>query len=185
MCWLLSTCMAGNQPQVPREIFTLPGVAHLLAQNDSAVSEPSGEQVDNTADLVSDILAQAGAHRAHASDTRLYNGPPRTVQTTSSSNKFNNLSRARQIALERQQKKVEAKLREEEKGITLIAVLWRYDEKSKLVEKIDENVAQVRPGVHVRRTFDKLRETKACLDELLQQVKNDYHKTNAEADELT
>ncbi|KAG6881753.1 hypothetical protein C0993_000187, partial [Termitomyces sp. T159_Od127] len=176
---LLSISMVGNQPQVPREIFTLPGVAHLLVQNDSAVSSDVSkvQDHDDTADLVSDILSQAGAHHAHASDTRLHIGPPRTVQTTSSSNKFNNLLRARQITLERQQKKVEAKLREEEKGITIIAVLWRYDEKSKLVE--------VQPGIHVHRTFDKLRETKACLDELLQQVKDDYYKTNAEADELT
>ncbi|KAG6898624.1 hypothetical protein C0993_005609 [Termitomyces sp. T159_Od127] len=142
------------------KIFTLPGVAHLLVQNDSAVSSDvfKVQDHDNTADLVSDILSQAGAHHVHASDTRLHIGPPCTVQTTSSSNKFNNLSRARQITLERQQKKVEAKLHEEEKGITIIAVLWRYDEKSKLVE--------------------------AYLDELLQQVKDDYHKTNAEADEL-
>lgn len=43
----------------------------------------------------------------------------------------------------------------------------------------------MRPGVHVRRTFDKMKETKACLDELLQQAKDDYQKSNAEAEELT
>ncbi|KAG6893483.1 hypothetical protein C0995_000416, partial [Termitomyces sp. Mi166 len=68
-------------------------------------------------------------------------------------------------------KKAEAKLREEEKGVTIIAALWKYDEKAKLVE----------PGVHVRRT----KNTKACLDELLEQANNDYHESNAEADELT
>ncbi|KAG6881952.1 hypothetical protein C0995_016520 [Termitomyces sp. Mi166 len=116
-------------------------------------------------------MSHAGTHRAQASDTQLHLGPPRTVQTTSSSNKFNNISRAHQINLEHQQKKAEAKLREEEKGVTIIAALWKYDEKAKLVE----------PGVHVRRT----KNTKACLDELLEQANNDYHESNAEADELT
>ncbi|KAG6875309.1 hypothetical protein C0992_004363 [Termitomyces sp. T32_za158] len=103
----------------------LPGVAHLLTQNDSDVS---ADNYNNTTNLASAILSRAGTHRAHASDTRLHAGPPCTIQTTSSSNKFNNLSKARQINLERQQKKYEAKLCKENKGITIIAVLWRYDE---------------------------------------------------------
>ncbi|KAG6892467.1 hypothetical protein C0995_003573, partial [Termitomyces sp. Mi166 len=122
-------------------------------------------------------MSHAGTHCAQASDTQLHLGPPRTIQTTSSSNKFNNISRAHQINLEHQQKKAEAKLREEEKGVTIIAALWKYDEKAKLVE--------LRPGVHVRRTFDRTKNTKACLDELLEQANNDYHESNAEADELT
>lgn len=128
--------LTGEQSHVPREIIILPGVATLLTQDTTSLnSEGDGEATSSQASaLVSDIISLAGTHRTQASDTRLHAGRPRTVQTTSSSNKFNNLSRAQQVNLERQQKKAEAKLREENKGITMIAALWQYDKKSKLIE---------------------------------------------------
>ncbi|KAG6858675.1 hypothetical protein C0995_014799, partial [Termitomyces sp. Mi166 len=123
-----------KQPHVPREIFLLPGVARLLAHDATLPLESEAHHETPALNLVSALMSHAGTHRAQASDTQLHLGPPRTVQTTSSSNKFNNISRAHQINLERQQKKAEAKLREEEKGVTIIAALWKYDEKAKLVE---------------------------------------------------
>ncbi|KAG6836605.1 hypothetical protein H0H93_006155 [Arthromyces matolae] len=179
ICGELSPHLTGTQGNIPLAIACTPGVGTLLALQDDIALESTIHVSDSTTTpgLAAAILSRAETHRSQASDVRLHVGPPRTVQTTSSSNPFNNLSKARQLVAERQQKKVEARLQEENKGITVIAVLWIYDEKQKLVE--------VRPGVHVRRTFEKAESTKSCLDDLLVRAKGDYHKSHPEADELT
>ncbi|KAH0588217.1 hypothetical protein H2248_006929 [Termitomyces sp. 'cryptogamus'] len=155
MCWLCFYCMTELllesvmvvsitieiNPHVPREIVILRSIANLLAQdNTSTVSLESRHHNMVTSELASAILSHAGTHHAQASDTRLLTGPPCTVQTTNSYNRFNDLSRAHQITFEQQQQKAEVKLHEE-KGITIIGVLWQYNEGSKLVE--------VHSGVHV------------------------------------
>ncbi|KAG6835988.1 hypothetical protein H0H93_012470 [Arthromyces matolae] len=175
---ICNTCVTfyRQQPDIPRDILRLRGVAQLLADDSSA--EPTNGSTTSTSALASSIISQAATYRAHASDVRLNAGPPRTAaQSTNLGTKFSNLTKARQATAERQQKRAEAKLREEEKGVTVVAVLWQYDDKTKLVE--------VRPGVHVRRTFDRMRETKSCLDELLIQAKDDYQKLHPEAEELS
>ncbi|KAF8066734.1 kinase-like domain-containing protein [Lyophyllum atratum] len=172
-----------TQENVPREIFSLPGVLSLISgavdtEAERTLGELRGNADDNdNFNLASAIVSRAAQHRARASDTRLNTGPPKTIRNTSSNNNFNNLTRANELKLERRQKKVEAKLRDEQRGITIIASLWAHDQKSKLVE--------VRPAVHVRRTFHEGEEVKSSLDDLLKQARCDFQITTPQADELT
>ena len=123
---------SGKQPAILSEIFLLESVAKALVsfKNQSAEAEQS-----NTMDsLASVILSHTQTHHAQASKTRFAAGPPKTAQSMSSINKLHNLSRANQVNAEWQQKKAEAKLHDEDKGVTFVASVWKQNYKSKLVE---------------------------------------------------
>lgn len=156
----ISFWCTGNEKAVPCDILQLKGVAHLLFHNTPSVSIPATPRSDGPAAeadeigvLASAVLSRAAIHRTDASDTRLTVGPPKTAQNLSSKNKFPNLTKATQLLAERNKKKVsyiyhfhflwrliyllfqaEARLREGEEHVTIVASLWHLDGRLKPTE---------------------------------------------------
>lgn len=103
-----------QQKDIPSKLLQVRGVASLLFE---------------TSSLASSILESASTHQRNASDFRL--GHPKTdMRSTSSSTsgKFENLSKAAKVAGERKAKRLETKTKDDG-GIKIAATIWMLDGK--------------------------------------------------------
>jgi hypothetical protein len=111
-----------KEPQIPRSILSIPGVAALLFE------ENTMGMGDGLSEGASAAIISAQHFQAKASDPRLTNKPSTARGADGGLNKFKNLGKANQVVAERKSKREEANLIGIGNGIKVSATLWSMEE---------------------------------------------------------
>lgn len=113
-----------KEPQIPRSILSISGVAALLFEGNTTTVDGDFGLTEGAAAAI--ISAQQ--FQAKASDPRLSNKPSTARGADGGLNKFKNLGKANQVVAERKNKREEANLIGIGNGIKVSATLWCMNE---------------------------------------------------------
>jgi hypothetical protein len=183
-----------KEPQIPRSILSIPGVAALLFE------ENTMGMGDGLSEGASAAIISAQHFQAKASDPRLTNKPSTARGADGGLNKFKNLGKANQVVAERKSKREEANLIGIGNGIKVSATLWSMEEgHGKMLQVSDVclfrnplsmdlfNVflACGCPRLRVTQVFNLEKKTQEALDLLLRSVQQTFSSRHADANPLT